>query len=132
MKLIDDKRNMPWLLHQSRLLSLKSVAWNWSQHRKGAAPAGIFLLKVNNRNITTRCEIGVVLVLYCYLCTYFTPCSSVSIINFEQVIAAWANKSFWTISGLILEFFLEQMYVYIYVHVYIFKLLMLSPSVQKT
>ena len=37
--------------------------------------AGIYLLKVNNRNIRTRCEI------------YFTPCSSVSIVNFEHVIA---------------------------------------------
>ena len=36
-------------------------------------PAGIYLLKVNNRN--TR--------------TYFTPCSSVSIVYFEHVIAGW-------------------------------------------
>ena len=27
--------------------------------------------------------------LYCYLWTYFAPCSSVSIVNFEQVIADW-------------------------------------------
>ena len=25
--------------------------------------------------------------LYCYFCTYFTPCSSVSIVNFEQANA---------------------------------------------
>ena len=30
--------------------------------------------------------------LYCYLWTYFTPCSSVSIVNFEQVIAGWDQK----------------------------------------
>ena len=36
-------------------------------------PASIYLLKVNNRN--TR--------------TYFIPCSSVSIVNFEHVIAGW-------------------------------------------
>ena len=35
--------------------------------------AGIYLLKVNNRN--TR--------------TYFTPCFSVFIVNFELVIAGW-------------------------------------------
>ena len=27
--------------------------------------------------------------LYCQLRTYFTPCSSVSIVNFEHVIAGW-------------------------------------------
>ena len=36
-------------------------------------PAGIYLLKVNNRNIRT----------------YFTPCSSVSVVNFEHVTAGW-------------------------------------------
>ena len=29
--------------------------------------------------------------LYCKLWTYFTPCSSVSIVNFEQVNADWDN-----------------------------------------
>ena len=42
-------------------------------------PFGIYLLKVNNRNSKTRCK----------LWTYFTPCSSVSIVNFEHVIAGW-------------------------------------------
>ena len=41
--------------------------------------AGIYLLKVNNRYTRTRCEI----------CSYFTPCSGVSIVNFEHVIAGW-------------------------------------------
>ena len=31
--------------------------------------------------------------LYCYLWTYFTPCSSASIVNFEHVIAGWTCKS---------------------------------------
>ena len=44
--------------------------------------AGIYLLKVNNRNTRWRCEI------YSNL-TYFTPCSSVSIVNFEHVDADW-------------------------------------------
>ena len=73
----------------------------------GPFPASIYLLKVNNRNTETRCEIcsklrikianGVVLVsssfwyLYCWLGTYFTPFSSVSIANFEHVIADWAS-----------------------------------------
>ena len=48
---------------------------------------GIYLLKVNNRNTRIRCEI-------CSKLTIKTPersqtCSSVSIVNFEQVIAGW-------------------------------------------
>ena len=57
-------------------------------------PAGIYLLKVNKRNTRTRCEKCSKLTvkfwcLYCYLWTYFKPCSSVSIVNFEQVNVVW-------------------------------------------
>ena len=65
-------------------------------------PAGIYLLKVNNRNTRTRCEICSKLIikyqnnalasfryLYCWLWTYFTPCSIVSIVNFEHVFGGW-------------------------------------------
>ena len=51
-------------------------------------PAGIYLLKVNNRNTRTRCEICSKLTIK-ILWTYFIPCSSVSIFNFEHVIAGW-------------------------------------------
>ena len=89
---------------------------------------GIYLLKVNNRNTRTRCEICSKLIIktlerrsksitetlskvwnmfkvnnentkttpmasfWCFyweLWTYFTPCSSVFIVNFEHVIADW-------------------------------------------
>ena len=40
-------------------------------------PAGIYLLKVNNRNSRTRCE----------------TCSNVSIANFEQINAGWEQTS---------------------------------------
>ena len=55
------------------------------------SPAGISLLNINNRNTGTRCEICSKLTwcLYCYLWTYFTPFSSFSIVNFENVIADW-------------------------------------------
>ena len=43
-------------------------------------PVGNYMFKVNNRNTRTCC-------LYCWLWTYFRPCSSVSIVNFEQVNA---------------------------------------------
>ena len=63
------------------------------------------MLKVDNRNTKTRCKIcskltiktreqchqprsGVFIVNFV---TYFTPCSSVSIANFEQVNAGWGT-----------------------------------------
>ena len=48
--------------------------------------AGIYLLKVNNKNTRTRCEVCSKLVNFEQ---YFTPCCSVSIVNFEHVIAGW-------------------------------------------
>ena len=47
-----------------------------------ATPAGKYLFKVNNRNTRTRTT-----PLAYFTLTYFTPCSSVSIVNFEQVNA---------------------------------------------
>ena len=55
--------------------------------------AGIYMLKVNNRSTRTRCEICSKLTIkiperrHWRLWTNFTPCSSVSIVNFEHVIA---------------------------------------------
>ena len=44
------------------------------------------MLKVNDRNTRTSCEI-------CFKLTikapYFTPCSSVSVVNFEQANGSW-------------------------------------------
>ena len=65
-------------------------------------PAGIYLLKVDNKNTRTRCEI-------CSKLTIKTPeqlhwsrsDSSVSIINFEHVIAGWLK-----VFTLVLNFFL--------------------------
>ena len=53
-------------------------------------PASIYMLKVNNRNNRRRCEICSKLTI---LWTYFTPCFSVSIVNFEHVIAGWVLTS---------------------------------------
>ena len=49
-------------------------------------PVGNYMFKVDNRNTRTRCEICSKLTV---IQTYFTPCSSVSIVNFEHVIADW-------------------------------------------
>ena len=59
------------------------------------------MLKVNNRNTRTRCEISSKLTikiperLVSLLLTmniYFTSCSSVSIDNFKQINAGWAAE----------------------------------------
>ena len=61
-------------------------------------PAGMYLLKVINRNTRTRCEIYSKLTIklpeqrrLSHL-SYFTPCSIVSIVNFEHVITGWVSS----------------------------------------
>ena len=71
-----------------------------------AYPAGNYLFKVNHRNTRTRCEIcskltiktperrhSFVLVSLLLTLNKFTPCSSVSIVNLEQVNAHWDNNA---------------------------------------
>ena len=68
-------------------------------------PVGNCMFKFNNRNTRTRCEICSKSTiktqerrlvsfwcLYCWLWTDFTPCYSVSIVNFEQVNAGWVIR----------------------------------------
>ena len=60
-------------------------------------PADIYLFKVSNRNTKDKAKnkdtrtmpVVSFCCLYCQLGTYFTPCSSASIVNFEHVIASW-------------------------------------------
>ena len=58
-------------------------------------PASYYLLKANNSNTRTKCEICSKLTIktpeqrLAWCLTYFTPGSSVSIVNFNQVIASW-------------------------------------------
>ena len=65
-----------------------------------AHPVGNYMFKVDNRNTRTSCEICSKLTLktpkrlYCKLWTYFIPCSSISIDNFEQVNAGWSGIQF--------------------------------------
>ena len=70
--------------------------------KKTSQPA-FTCFKLNNRNTRTRCEICSKLIIktperrhwrrcgvfIIKLWTYFTPCSSVSIVDFEQVNAGW-------------------------------------------
>ena len=48
--------------------------------------------KVNNKDTRTTSLVSF-WCLYCYLWTYFTPCSSASIVNFEQVNASWVPEN---------------------------------------
>ena len=48
------------------------------------------MFKVNNRN-RARCEIWSKLTIKTPEWRYFTPCSSVFIVNIEQVNAAWED-----------------------------------------
>ena len=52
--------------------------------------ANIYLFKFNDRNTRKRCEMGSKLTIY------FTPFSSLSIVDLEQVNASWGwnNKRF--------------------------------------
>ena len=49
------------------------------------------IFKVNNKHTRTT-PFGSFWFLYCQLKTYFTPCSSVSIVNFDQVNAGWGTS----------------------------------------
>ena len=49
------------------------------------------MFKVNNRNTRTRCEICSKLSIKTPERHHFTPCSTVSITNFEHVIAGWGG-----------------------------------------
>ena len=61
------------------------------------------MFKVSYRNTRTRCEIYSKLTinrttlllllwyLYCQLWTYFTPCSTISIVKFEQANVGWED-----------------------------------------
>ena len=49
------------------------------------------MFKVNSKDTRTTL-IASFCCVYCKLSTYFTPCSSVSVVNFEHVIADWKEN----------------------------------------
>ena len=51
------------------------------------------MFKVNNKNTRTM-SMTSFWCFYCYLWTYFTPFSSASIVNFEQVNVSWVRIDF--------------------------------------
>ena len=64
-------------------LLIRSFLWTFS-----SIPVWNYMIKVNNRNSRTRCKI---------LLTFniFQPCSSISIVNFEQVNIGWDGRWEW-------------------------------------
>ena len=74
--------------HLKDTLRMK-ILWTWINTR--ATTAGIYFLKVNNRSFRTRCEIRSKLTIKTTerRQAFFTPFSSLSIVNFEHVIAGW-------------------------------------------
>ena len=85
----------------------------------GSYQAGIYQLKVGNINARTKCEIYSKLAIKAperrrsvvfIVNFFFTPCSSVSIVNFEYVIASWvayrirgckSGTTFWVLIKLV-------------------------------
>ena len=63
------------------------------------------MLKVNNRNTKTRCEICSKLTIKTPERRYFIPYSSVFIVNFEQVNACWEDINGFKSTGRVSSFF---------------------------
>ena len=98
LKYAEDNKNTKknsWVFDFAIRLFLNfSRDFNFITFLKNRFPAGNYLFKVNNRNIRTRCETCLKLTIKTperRHWTYFTPCSSVSIVNFEQVNANWGD-----------------------------------------
>ena len=63
------------------------------------------MFKVNNRNTRTRCEICSKLTIKTPERRYFTPYSSVFIVNFEQINAGWEDINGFKSTGPVSSFF---------------------------
>ena len=63
------------------------------------------MFKANNKNTRTRCEIWSKLTIKTPELRYFTPCSSVFIVNFEQVNAGWEDVNGFKSTGRVSSFF---------------------------
>ena len=83
------------MTHAHQMITiLVTIVWTYGKKTfKSVYPVWIYLLKVNNRNTRTRCEICMPLAsFWSRFWTCFTHCSSVSIVNFEHVIADWVSS----------------------------------------
>ena len=91
------------------MLNNDFLYWNSRTFRHKHVPTNIYLFKVTNRNTWKRYEIysklttktpeprhwrwttslALFWIFYCYFWTYFTPFSSVSIVDCEQINVSW-------------------------------------------
>ena len=55
------------------------------------------MFKVSNKDTVTA-PLGLFWCLYCYFRTYFTPCSSVSNVNFKHVLFGWEKNHHFNVS----------------------------------
>ena len=62
-------------------LRYQNLKYSFQIKARRPVSAGNYVFKINNRETRKRC----------YRRTYFTPCSNVSIVNFEQVNADWGR-----------------------------------------
>ena len=53
------------------------------------------MLKVHNKDFRAMPR-ALFWCLYCWLWTYFTSCSSVSIVNFEHTVTSWEAIEWWS------------------------------------
>ena len=67
----------------SRIQCLKNLTI-WEGNAEICYSVGIYMSKVNNKD-TRMTPLVSFWCLYCYLLKYFTPCSSVSIVNFKYL-----------------------------------------------
>ena len=63
------------------------------------------MFKISNRNTRTRCETWSKLAIKTPERRCFAPCSSVFILNFEQVNASWEYVNGFKITGRVSSFF---------------------------
>ena len=63
------------------------------------------MFKVSNRNTRTRCEICSKLTVKTSERRYFTTCTSVFIVNFEQINAGWEDINGFKSTGRVSSFF---------------------------
>ena len=88
-------------------------------------PASMYMFKVNSKNTRTKCEIGTKLwCLYCKLCTYFMPCSSVCIVDFEQGNGGWVHDSYY-IAMALMNFVLRHLQIIVFLAVHQHEMLLL-------
>ena len=114
---------------KSDVLEKKFLVWETIEYFNwGVISVGYCMFKVNNKNTRTRCKIcsklttktpewldwhryGVSIINFW---TCFTPCSSVSIVNFEQVNAGWDMMEPFLASAPIQCFYLIRLFFFFF------------------